>query len=384
MKILMISMFANHFFNWTDQLKDSGHEVYWIDIFDNGSKVESINWVHQTINWRRRIDFPGRQSLKKNFPILNKFVSSINEIGLAEIFEKKLKEIKPDVVQSFVLFSACAPILDVMNRNPQIKWIYSAWGNDLYFFQNEEKYLEEIKSVLPRVDYMFADCLRDYLIAKKYGFKGEFLGVYPGGGGYEFNNEDFIKENKERKIILIKGYQKLFGECIVVLEAIQQLKEELKDFEIIVFGADHKTTAYLKDSSLINFTNFSFYEDIGRGELMKIMGKSLVYIGNSISDGMPNTLLEAIIMETFPIQSNPGKATEELITHGVNGFLIQDPLNMIEIKQLILSAISDRGFLMDAVAHNNKHIKPKLERSEVANEVIKQYAYIEKEINKVG
>ena len=384
MKILMISMFANHFFNWTDQLKDSGHEVYWIDIFDNGSKVENINWVHQTINWRRRIDFPGRQSVKKNFPILNKILSVINEIDLAEIFKKKLEEIKPDVVQSFVLFSACAPILDIMNRNPQIKWIYSAWGNDLYFFQNEEKYLEEIKSVLPRIDYMFADCLRDHLIAKKYGFKGEFLGVYPGGGGFEFNNEDFIEEIENRKVILIKGYQKLFGECIIVLEAIQLLREELKDFEIIVFGADHKTAAYLKNSSIIHYPNFYCYEDIGRGELMKIMGKSLIYIGNSISDGMPNTMLEAIIMETFPIQSNPGKATEELIIHGVNGFLIQDPLNINEIKQLILSAINDRSLLMDAVAYNNDHIKPKLERSSVRNEVIKQYAYIDRELNKIG
>jgi hypothetical protein len=361
-------------------LKDSGHEVYWIDIFDNGAKVESINWVHQTINWKRRIDFPGRQYLKMNFPILNKYVSNINEIDLAEIFEKKLKEINPDVVQSFVLFSACAPILEIMNYNPNIKWIYSAWGNDLYFFQNEQKYLEEIKSVLPRVDYMFADCFRDYLIAKKYGFKEEFLGVYPGGGGFDFQLEKEILPASKRNIILIKGYQDLFGECIPVLKAVQQIKNELKNYEVIVFGAEKDTVEYVRKSDLINYVNFTLLKSIDRGELMKLMGKSLIYVGNSISDGMPNTLLESIIMGAFPIQSNPGGATEELIKHKRNGFLIHDPYEVNEIKSLILKSINNRSFLAQAVEYNFKNIKPKLERKYVRKEVLEKYSQVEKAI----
>ena len=54
------------------------------------------------------------------------------------------------------------------------------------------------------------------------------------------------------------------------------------------------------------------------------MGKSGIHIANSISDGMPNALLEAMGMGAFPIQSNPGKVSEEVITHGKNGFLIED------------------------------------------------------------
>ena len=58
MKILMVSMFANHFFNWVDQLKESHHEILWIDVFDNGKKVENIGWLEQTVNWKRRYDCP--------------------------------------------------------------------------------------------------------------------------------------------------------------------------------------------------------------------------------------------------------------------------------------------------------------------------------------
>ncbi|MDR5589710.1 glycosyltransferase [Christiangramia sp. SM2212] len=377
MKILMVSMFANHFFNWTNQLKDSGHEVYWIDVFDNGAEVNKIGWVHQSVNWKRRVDFPGRQTLKLKFPKLYKGIQVFNERKLSDIVEKKIREIEPDIVQSFVLFSACAPILKVMNKYPDLKWVYSAWGNDLYFFQNDPDYLKDIRLVLPRVNYMFADCLRDYEIAKKYGFTGKFLGVYPGGGGYDFQLENEIKSVEERQVILIKGYQDLFGECIPVLKAIQSVKSQLDNFEIVVFGAEKEAIKYFENSELVNYSNFKLYQKIGRNEVMTLMGKSLIFIGNSISDGMPNTLLEAIIMGAFPIQSNPGGVTEEIIEDQKNGFLIQDPLNVDEISKLILKAINNKSFIEAAVEFNFKEVKPKLERKFVRQEVLKKYSFIE-------
>lgn len=377
----MVSMFANHFFNWVNQLKGSQHQVYWIDVFDNGSIVKNIEWVEQTVNWKRKYDFPGRQYIKQKHPQFYEKIQLVNERKLATILEQKIKEINPDVIQSFVLFSACAPILDVMLKYRKIKWIYSAWGNDLFYFQNEPDYLKDIKKVLPRVDFMFADCKRDYEIALEYGFCGKFLGVFPGGGGFDFEKSNpFILPVEERKLILIKGYQDLFGECIPVLKAVQNLKSELADYGIVVFGSESKTIKYIGSSELRNWPNFSFFNKIGRNELMELMGRSLVYIGNSISDGTPNTLLEAIVMGAFPIQSNPGGATAEIITHQKNGFLIDDPLDVNEIEQHILKAINNKSFLKDAVAYNYRTIKPKLERSYVKTEVIEKYKQTEESI----
>lgn len=370
-------MFANHFFNWTNQLKDSEHDVYWIDVFDNGSQVGNIGWVNQTVNWKRRFDFPGRQRFKENFPGLYKIVQAVNEKSLAEIVEEKIQEIKPDIVQSFVLFSACAPILDVMNKYPNLKWIYSAWGNDLFYFQNKPEYLKDIKAVLPRINYMFSDCQRDYEIALEYGFKGEFLGVFPGGGGYIFDLEEDIVPLRDRKIILIKGYQKLFGECIKVLQALEGIEKELTGLQVVVFGADEVTMQYINKHKLTQKKHFRIQNNIGRTEVMKLMGHSLLYIGNSISDGMPNTLLEAIIMEAFPIQSNPGGATAEIIEHNKNGLLIKDPLSAKEISDLLLLALKKPKLRETAIAWNSKHIKPNLERGQIKARVLKTYQKIE-------
>ncbi len=72
------------------------------------------------------------------------------------------------------------------------------------------------------------------------------------------------------------------------------------------------------------------------------MGKSLIYIGNSNSDGIPNTLLEAICMDVFPIQSNPGRVTEEVIVNGENGLLINDCEDVNEIMGKMKQAIVNK------------------------------------------
>lgn len=382
MKILMVSMFSSHFFNWTQQLEEAGHEIYWIDVYDSNTYVKKIDFVCQIIGWRNKIKYPGRYILKRKFPKIYNFTNKFNQQNLAELFEEKLKEIQPDVVHSFEMFSSCVPILEVIKKYPEIKWIYSVWGNDLFYFKNHSKALKNIKEVFFHLDYMFTDCLRDFKIANQLGFKGEFLGVYPTGGGYDFEKYDpFIKVFAPRKIILIKGYQHQFGRCNKILEAISGLKELLADYNIIVFSANSAVIEYSKELQLNTWENIMIYEQLSHDKVLKLMGESKIYIGNSISDGMPNTLLEAIIMGAFPIQSNPGGATEEIIIHGLNGLLIKNPKDAVEIGDLIKKAVSDKTFLVNGVEYNNKNIKPKLQREIVENLVLEKYRLIENKIN---
>ena len=381
MKILMVSIFAPHFFNWAEQLKDSGHEVYWLDVFDSNTRVAQIDFATQIIGWRYKWDYPGRHFLKKNSPFLNRWINRINERNLKAVLEKKIQEFKPDVIHSFVMYLGTSPIFNVMRNHPKIKWIYSSWGSDLYYYRNQPEYFENMKEVFPYLDFMFADCQRDYLIALELGFKGKFLGVFPGRGGFDFNKYDSLSQPlKKRNTILIKGYQGKHGRCITVLEAISKLKLELGDFKIVVFGADAEVVEFVKNSKMDNWKNIVIYKKISEPAVLKLMGESLIYIGNSLSDGMPNTLLEAIIMGAFPIQSNPGGATAEIIKNEKNGFLIEKPEDVDNLSILIKSAISNEVKLKIAVAYNLEYIKPKLEREFVKRNVLIQYKQVASEI----
>lgn len=374
MKILLVSMPSIHFTRWTSQLEDSGHEVHWFDILNGGYNKE-LSWLTQHVNWRHRFgNFRGRVFLKKYLPKLHGLLEKNVEIE----FERILKAVQPDAVHSFVMYKCCVPIFPVMQRNKHIKWIYSAWGNDLFYYRNVPAYRKDILKVLPKIDYMFSDCERDITIAKELGFQREALGVFPGGGGYKINEYmEFVKPLSERYIILVKGYEQRFGRALNVIKALVNIKTDLTDYRIVIFGADEEFHRGYKSVEGTDFIEVR--STLKHQEVLKLMGASIVCIGNSISDGMPNTLLEAIIMGAFPIQSNPGNATAEIIENKANGLLIEDAENIEEIKKLILSAISNDSLIKNAF-DINQELKYSLGFELIKEQVLKAYDQIEKEL----
>lgn len=370
-------MTSIHAKRWIENFEHSDHDLYWYDILGRG-KFDILDTVTQILNTsKRKLPYiKGEYLLSKRAP---RFYSSIRhflEVTENEALEKIIKEIKPDVIHSFEMQSCTYPIVKTMNKFPDIKWIYSCWGSDLYFYQDFVDHKKKIEKALKRINYLHTDCLRDYYIAKKLGFTGRHLEVIPGGTGYKLEKlEAFKQPLDQRKIILIKGYQNLFSRGINIVKAIQELRVEYTEYQVVVFGAHPIVQNYVFNSDL----NYKVYKshELLHEEVIELMGKSLVYIGNNISDGMANTLLEAIVMGAFPIQSNPGNVTAEIIDHGVNGFLIEDPENINSIRQLIVQALDNREMIMKASKINEKIASEKLEFSINQQKVLDIYKNLE-------
>jgi len=375
MKILLVSMNSIHFRRWTSQLEDQGHEVFWFDALGAEGCIGELPWVHQKTDWRLRIK-KGRYILKK-IPLIKK----INERNIASAFETYLKEIQPDVVHSFVLFLSCTPIYKVMKQYSAIKWIFSAWGNDLYYHQHIQKYRKGIDVVLPAIDFMFADCQRDIDLAYKLGFVGESLGVFPGGGGYHLELIDEpVFSVSQRKYVIIKGYQGELHRGLNVLRALEQVN--YRTLNIIVFSADQSLIDYYDQSTNLKKHNIKFYYDknsLTHKELCRLMNRSLLYIGNNLTDGMPNTLLEAICFGAFPIQSNPGGASAEIIIDKKNGLLIEDCENIDEIRSKIVEALSSPDMMTKAFEINMK-LRDQLSYEVIQKTIIAQYRRVEQRI----
>lgn len=381
MKILMVSMASLHFFKWAEQLENAGHEVYWFDVIDSKQKVSKISWINQIVDWKLRWDFPGRYFMKNKFPRLYDFVQQLNERNTARIFEHKLLEIEPDVVHSFEMQISCLPILSVMEKYNSVNWIFSSWGSDMFFTQHL-KISDSLKNrTLKRIDYLITDCFRDCKIAKKNGFTNQFFGVFPGNGGIHFEDRMILPVSL-RKIILIKGYNNDIGKGINIIKALtKELLVLMKNQEIIVFGADQEIQDYINSQDRFKEVDIKINlrsDFIENSALLKMMGESYIYIGNSMSDGLPNSMIEAMGMGAFPIQSNPGNVTEELIIDGYNGLLIQDALNYKDIEGLIKKALLDPAMIEKAFEHNTKVIKEQYDRDKNKIEIIKLYESISK------
>lgn len=377
MKLLLVSMPSIHVIRWIENLKVADIELYWFDVLGKGELVTDTK-LTQITNWKKRKlpYFKGEYWLSKKMPKFYKKLQPFLEETSSNAFKKVISKIQPDIVHSFEMQSCSYPIFEAMEANPNIKWIYSCWGSDLFYYLNIKFHKNKIKKVLNRVNYLITDCNRDFEIAKINGFKGSFLGIIPGGTGFKMNQ---LKERfsiKERKIILVKGYEHKFGRGLNVVKAIQKLETELINYEVVVFGAHSSVIDYIEKNNL----PYVVYDRHGlsHSDLLTIMGKSLIYIGNSISDGMPNTLLEAIVMGAFPIQSNPGKVTEEIIEHKENGLLIANPEDINEIKNLIWFAIENKKMIDNAITINQIFANEKLDFFENQQKIINLYKKLEK------
>ena len=348
MKILFVSMPSVHVIRWVENLKDTDYELYWFDVLNKG-KIKELDSVIQFTDWKKRKikSIKGEFFIYKNIPELHEFVLPYLEKTANEALEKIILEIQPDIVHSFEMQSCSYPILKTMNKFENIKWIYSCWGSDLYYYQNFKRHNFKIKNVLKRINYLITDCERDSIIAKKLGFNSAFLGVIPGGAGFKINElQSYKLPISERKIILIKGYEHDFGRGLNVVKAIEQINLTNLQYQVVIFGAHNSVLSYVRDRKL----NFKVYsrQQLNHKEVLQLMGKSLLYIGNSISDGLPNSLLEALVMGAFPIQSNPGNVTAELISDGINGLLINNPNDIELIKNLLLKALNSGNLIHNA------------------------------------
>ncbi|RKE97987.1 glycosyltransferase [Ichthyenterobacterium magnum] len=371
-KILLVAMPSIHFFRWIENLEHSSFELYWFDVLDKGY-FKTQTTITQFTHWKKR-KFPyikGEYLLSKKFPKFYNFIKPYLEVSENEALANLIKRIDPDVVHSFEMQSCSYPILKTMNKFLDLKWVYSCWGSDLFFYRTIETHNLKIKAVLNRINYLHADCLRDLKIARALGFKGMSLEVIPGGGGYDINYMSKFKEPlKNRRIILIKGYQHHFGRALSVIKAIASI-DSVKQYEVIVFGATTSVVNYIKDKKL-KIKVFRTGE-LTHEEVIKLMGQSLIYIGNSLSDGLPNTLLEAIVMGAFPIQSSPGGVTEEIIEHNKNGLLITDPEDINSIKVLIMSCLQDKDLINYANKINKEFALKRLDHMQIRQRIISIY-----------
>jgi len=378
MKILLVSMRSLHVIRWIENLVDTDFELFWFDVLGRG-ELETPNSVTQFTGWKKRKQphIKGEFFLSKNYPNLYEKILPYLEVTANEALENIILEIKPDVIHSFEMQSCSYPILKTMQKFPKIKWLYSCWGSDLFYYMNFKTHNNKITNVLKRVDFLHTDCIRDFNLAVQLHFSGKFLGVIPGGTGYKIQELEPLKLPVfERKIILVKGYEHNLGRGLNIVKALHLIEKEISDYKVIVFGSHSRVKDYIKNTQL-NFSVFDRHE-LSHSELAELMGKSLIYVGNSISDGMPNTLLEAIVMGALPIQSNPGGVTEEIICNNENGFLIQNPESVEEIKENILKAISDLNLVEKASLKNKQIANERLDYFENKQKVIEMYKTIMK------
>jgi glycosyltransferase involved in cell wall biosynthesis len=296
---------------------------------------------------------------------------------------RTVSKLKPDLIHILEMQRSGYLALDMLDnfggglRLPPI--IYSCWGNDIYHFGKRPDHRQRIKKFLARCDYFLADCYRDIGLARQFGFKGQVLGVFPGGGGFDldqvakFRNEE---PPSQRRIITLKGYDggDWGGRASVALEAMRLCARELRQFEIVIYSANGSLKQRAEEIGAASGLSFNFKSQLKHSEMLSLFASARVAIGVSVADGTPNTMLEAMLMGAFPIQSDT-VSTGEWIKHGRNGLLVP-PEDPAAVAALIRHALADDQ-LVDHAQRINARITRRIGRSVVQPQVIGMYKSIE-------
>jgi glycosyltransferase involved in cell wall biosynthesis len=177
---------------------------------------------------------------------------------------------------------------------------------------------------------------------------------------------------------MLKGYQHFAGRALVGLRALERCSDLLAGYEVAIYCSVHDV--------ILAAELFSFSTGIPtriiphhspHDEILRLHGQARISLGLSISDAISTSLLEAMVMGSFPIQSWTACA-DEWIEYGKNGMLVppEDP-DVIE-KSLRL-ALTDDCLVDAAAAYNERLMQERLDSQKLKKMAVEFYRIVAKE-----
>ena len=258
-------------------------------------------------------------------------------------------------------------------------WIVTNWGSDIYLFGRLSEHQHKIKAVMSACDYYDAECHRDVELAKEFGFKGEVLPVLPNTGGFNLEQARQLRQpgpTSTRRLIALKGYQGWVYRALVGLRAIELCADVLKEkgYRIAIYLASPETKIAAELLAKSSALPIDIIPRVPHEQMLRLHGQARVSIGLSISDALSTSALEAMVMGSFPIQSNTS-CLGELVQDGQSGILVH-PEDPEAVAAALRRAVTDDD-LVDRAAEINARIAAEhLDRSVVRPQVVQMYERI--------
>ncbi len=388
MRILFVAMADSvHTARWISQIHGQGWDIHLFPSIDCGvthPDLKNITVHHSFYGRQKNLD---RTVKVRGLPVISWDMASMGRNGLKKMFpyyralqlKKLIKSLRVDIIHSMEIQAAGYLTLEARKQHvgPFPPWIVTNWGSDIYLFGRLAEHVEKIKAVLAACDYYSCECQRDVHLAKQMGLKGDVLPVLPNAGGHDLARVAQFRQSgptSKRRLILLKGYQGWAGRALVGLRAIELCSNELKGFRVAIYLASPEVeiAAELVSQSTgipVDLIPFCSHE-----EMLRLYGRARINIGLSISDAASTSLLEAIVMGTFPIQSCTACA-DEWIMDGKSGFIVP-PEDAEVVAAAIRRAVSDDVLVDQAAELNSQVARERIDQAVIQPQVIAMYEKI--------
>ncbi len=387
--ILFVALpYSVHTVRWLEQLNDQGYELHLFPsiVTPVHPKLTNIT-VHYGWHEQHLTSIcPHQQNMKFWLErligmVLRRCWNGLLMAWRGKQLAKLIQRVQPDVIHAMEIQAAGYLTLNATNYVTNFPpWIMTIWGSDIYWFGRFLAHQNKIRQVLSHCDYFFCECQRDEQLAREFGFNKMVLPIFPATGGFDLtslvNQRNSVQPSK-RKIIALKGYQHWVGRALIALQALEQCIDELQGYQIIIYSATPSvvSAAYLFTKKT-GISAKIMPNNSPHAEILALHGVARISIALSLSDGVSNGMLEAMVMGSFPIQSCTSCA-DEWIEHGVSGAIV--PAEQPEIVAMwIRKALTDDELVNRAAEINWQIALVRLDSKDLTQKTLDIYNFVAK------
>lgn len=410
-------------------LAESSHTASWIDLLD-GSSIEFALFALPTGALPASKTIPTYMADRRarrgahNFNLLNLSKRSVSTLSLLRLhvgLGKHLKRImkvfyrivlgrakhqnshtehdfllkfqlrsfirtyEPKIVHTLGVFPSADLFLSIAHKFPDVIWVAQVRGGpdlELSVFDPTKK--KTIQSILERAQRIICDSESNYQLAEELGANREkfTFGVVSGAGGLDFDRFVFESNKLEdkmtsRQVVWPKVYESITSKAAPVIEAINLAWNDIQpatftflwledpDLELWIKG-------YLRPEIL---SSVDIRKRVTHSEALDLIKSAQVLLAPSLMDGVPNVMLESMMLKTVPIVS-PIPTIKTLVSDPENVIFARN-LYPEEIASALIRALNDSDGNVRRVTANRKLVQSRYDRVDIKNRLVQMYEQLE-------
>jgi glycosyltransferase involved in cell wall biosynthesis len=304
----------------------------------------------------------------------NESAETTDRLHGPEVLARVVRDLRPDLIHSMHFQLAGYLVLAARTLIPQHDpgfvfpcWLATNWGSDIYHFGKDAGHARQIQRLCEAIDLYSCECHRDLDLGRSFGYRGPALPVLPNSGGVDIAHVLHLRSAappSRRKLIMVKGYDHFAGRAMVSLALLERFAPKLKDYTIVLFSVGARPRMRALELAAQGVLDIEVIDWATHDEILTRFGRARLYLGISVSDAISTSVLEAMAMGAFPIQTNTS-CCEEWFVSGESGFAVP-PDDFELICDRFWVALTD-----DALVDRAARINLEVIRSRLAVEVLR-------------
>jgi glycosyltransferase involved in cell wall biosynthesis len=370
MRVLVVALpHSVHTYRWLEQFLQTDWEILLFPSVGADSILNAQDFCSR---------FPELTKRPTKKGLFHRTVKRVAKRDRASLLASAIRTIRPNFIHSLETQHAGYLALEAKRklRTEFPVWLHTNWGSDLYLFGRLAEHKDRITSVLQECDYYSCECRRDVDLAAELGFRGEVVGVFPNAGGFKL---DDLRPQRDkvvtsfRRHVVVKGYQGWAGRALVALRALERCSDRLGGYSVVIYSAASEDVRIKAELLRLNagVPVRLIPPGTSHEEILFHHSRARVYVGLSISDAISTSLLEAMVMGAFPVQSDTSCAGE-WIRDGETGLLVP-PEDPEPVELAIRRALEDDELVDRAAAKNWELATNRLAYDDIRREAISMY-----------